>query len=142
MKIKDQLDGKPRPPIFCVDLDGTIAQFDGWKGHKHIGDPFSGAAEFVRRLSSLGKVVLFTVRMSKKAWQTNVMPLADRKTLIEKWLHTWGFPSNIEIYDGAGKPFADVYIDDRGFYLEPSVDESTLHYFHAFEAIKRRICNG
>ena len=31
-----------------VDLDGTLAQYDGWKGVDHIGDPVPKMLERVR----------------------------------------------------------------------------------------------
>ena len=32
-----------------VDLDGTLAEWDGWKGHQHIGKPIPQMVERVKR---------------------------------------------------------------------------------------------
>jgi len=34
----------------CVDLDGTLAKYDGWKGIHDIGDPYPAAKDFMSRL--------------------------------------------------------------------------------------------
>jgi len=46
----------------CVDLDGVLAQYDGWKGVEHIGDPIPGAVQFTKKLQEVARVVIFTTR--------------------------------------------------------------------------------
>ena len=49
--------------IIAVDLDGVLAQFEGWKGEDHIGSPLPGAMEFLQSLVSAGmQPVIFTTR--------------------------------------------------------------------------------
>lgn len=92
----------------CIDLDGTIAHYDDWKGEDHFGDPVAGVQEALERLSSAGwKIIIFTTRTNKK--------------LVSEYLHSHSIlfdtinenPDQPENAIG-GKPFADVYIDDRG----------------------------
>lgn len=46
-----------------VDLDGTLAHYDGWKGPEHIGAPIPKMVERVKRWLSEGKeVCIFTAR--------------------------------------------------------------------------------
>lgn len=46
-----------------VDLDGTLAFYDGWKGVDHIGDPIPKMADRVRDWLKEGKEVrIFTAR--------------------------------------------------------------------------------
>lgn len=46
-----------------VDLDGTLAKYHGWKGHKHIGEPVPKMLERVKKmLADKQKVVIFTAR--------------------------------------------------------------------------------
>ena len=48
-----------------VDLDGTLAQYDGWKGIEHIGEPVPLMVERVRGWLSEGKEVkIFTARVA------------------------------------------------------------------------------
>jgi hypothetical protein len=47
-----------------VDLDGTLANYDGWKGEDHIGDPVPAMAFRVRKWLADGKDVrIFTARV-------------------------------------------------------------------------------
>jgi len=34
----------------AIDLDGVLAQYDGWKGPDHYGDPMPGAVDFLKAL--------------------------------------------------------------------------------------------
>jgi hypothetical protein len=48
-----------------VDLDGTIAQYEGWKGVAHIGEPIPAMVARVRDYLAQGREVrIFTARMS------------------------------------------------------------------------------
>lgn len=48
-----------------VDLDGTLAHYDGWKGAEHIGEPVPLMVERVKQWLAEGKDVrIFTARMS------------------------------------------------------------------------------
>ena len=53
-----------RKPRVCVDLDGVIASYKGWKGLGEIGSPLPGALEFITKLSTVADVVIFTSRCS------------------------------------------------------------------------------
>lgn len=47
-----------------VDLDGTLAHYDGWRGIDHIGDPVPAMIERVRRWIAQGQEVrIFTARV-------------------------------------------------------------------------------
>src|SRR6267142_4746783 len=55
-------------PIVCVDLDGVLNLFDGWKSADYFHEPRPGAAEFLKCLNEMGyRIVVFTVR-----WATHV----------------------------------------------------------------------
>lgn len=46
-----------------VDLDGTLAEYGGWKGPDHIGEPIAGMAFRVRKWLAEGREVrIFTAR--------------------------------------------------------------------------------
>lgn len=84
--------------IVCVDLDGVLNQFDGWRGPDYFHPPRPGARDFLRQLHELGyEVIVFTVR-----WKPHV----------EQWLARHGLAEFVsEVTDK--KPPAHVYIDDR-----------------------------
>lgn len=48
-----------------VDLDGTLAHYDGWKGENEIGEPIPAMVERVKGWIAEGKTVkIFTARVS------------------------------------------------------------------------------
>jgi hypothetical protein len=48
-----------------VDLDGTAAVYDGWKGFDHIGEPIPAMLEKVKAWMAAGdEIVIFTARVS------------------------------------------------------------------------------
>lgn len=49
----------------CVDLDGTLAEYDHWRGIEHIGEPIMEMVDRVKGWLADGhKVKLFTARWS------------------------------------------------------------------------------
>jgi hypothetical protein len=61
-----------------VDLDGTLAKYDGWKGERHIGEPIPKMVERVKGWLAEGKDVrIFTAR----AFQYN----PDQESVIQRW---------------------------------------------------------
>ena len=60
-----QADSKRSSGYTGVDLDGTLAKYTTWKGHKHIGEPVPKMLERVKRMLATGeKVKIFTARAS------------------------------------------------------------------------------
>lgn len=64
-----------------VDLDGTLAYYDGWKGATHIGEPVPAMLERVLRWLSEGhevhgdvEVRIMTARVSVESQLPMVMP--------------------------------------------------------------------
>ncbi|MEI7752773.1 MAG: hypothetical protein WCJ71_11890, partial [Candidatus Omnitrophota bacterium] len=53
------------PSWVGVDLDGTLARYDGWKGDDHIGEPVPLMMAFIKDLMAEGRTVkIFTARAS------------------------------------------------------------------------------
>ncbi len=66
-----------------VDLDGTLAFYDVWKGIGHIGDPIPEMVLKVKRWIQKGKrVKIFTARASNP----------DGRWAVQDWLSKNGFP--------------------------------------------------
>jgi hypothetical protein len=90
-------------PIVCVDLDGVLNLYDGWKGADYFHPPRPGAAEFLHSLGQQGyEVVIFTVR-----WAPHV----------EEWLRANGLAEYVSRVTDR-KPPAHVYIDDRALCFQ------------------------
>lgn len=87
----------PRP-IVCVDLNGVLDLYTGWKDPEHWDPPREGAGEFLKALDERGfRVVVFTTRWGDdaRAW------LAAHG--LDRWVS--------EVTDR--KPAAHVFVDDR-----------------------------
>lgn len=67
-----------------VDLDGTLAHYEGWKGDAHIGEPVPAMVKRVKDWLSEGKydVKIFTARAGDPG---NILT-------IQNWLEKHGLP--------------------------------------------------
>ena len=94
--------------IIAVDIDGTLARSNGWKGYKHIGDPDERIARIIRREKEKGSyIIVHTCRVSTA--DNRVYPPAI--TIVNNWLKKHKIKVD-EIWLGVGKPFANLYFDD------------------------------
>ena len=51
--------------VFAVDLDGTLAYYDGFRGHAHIGEPVLNMVAIVKTMLEQGhQVWIFTSRVA------------------------------------------------------------------------------
>ena len=96
-----------KTPTIAVDLDGTLAKYDGDFDADKIGEPRKRIVRLVRYLKKIGcKIIIFTCR--------------DNNAKIEEWLKEHDVPFdtvNANVDDDvhtSGKVLADVYLDDRG----------------------------
>lgn len=90
-----------------VDLDGTLAKYNGYKGATHIGEPVPAMAARVRRWVGRGKrVKIFTARAD------------DEKSVnaIKKWLKDNELP-DLEITNLKDKDCIEFW-DDRAVAVE------------------------
>lgn len=90
-----------------VDLDGTLAKYDGYKGVGKIGKPIPQMVDVVKKHLSQGhKVKIFTARIENE----------EERPHIEKWLKDAGIPdleiTNIKGNDGT------VFYDDRAIQVK------------------------
>ncbi len=100
----------------CVDLDGVLAHYDGWKGVDHIGDPIKGALEFLVELRKEYIVSIFTTRCNPNANKGyTVEELADK---VKAWLDENEMPYD-DVYTEQGKPLCEAFIDDRAISCKP-----------------------
>jgi hypothetical protein len=86
----------------CIDFDGVLAKYGGWKGEDHFGEPIEGAKEFLEKIKSAGlDIVIFTTRNPDK---------------VREWCRENDFPEPREVTNI--KIPAPVYIDDRAIKFE------------------------
>lgn len=68
-----------------VDLDGTLAEYDGWKGIDHIGEPIPLMVNRVKEWLTQGKEVrIVTARVA------HTVPLEDAVLSLNA-IHVWCF---------------------------------------------------
>lgn len=69
-----------------VDLDGTLAHYEGFQGTEHIGEPIKPMVDRVRGWLLQGKEVrIFTARMHGHGMPLIGGGVADVKTPIQQW---------------------------------------------------------
>lgn len=108
----------PDPLTVCVDLDGVLNLYDGWRGGDFFHPPRPGAAEFLRRLRENNfRVIVFTIR-----WAAHV----------EEWLDRNGLRQFVDSVTDK-KPVAHVYLDDRAVCFRGDFEEA-LRQIAAFKA--------
>ena len=116
----------------CVDLDGVLAKYDGWKGIDHIGDPIPGAKEFCEGLKALPcRILIWTTRASCDANDGSPDALRER---VVKWLDCWEIPYD-EIHQGPGKPLSAAFVDDRAIRCRPQKDVENEDYDTALRMV-------
>ena len=77
-----------------VDLDGTLAQYDGWKGEDHIGPPIPSMVSRVRKWVEDGRDVrIFTARVTENLTGNKSRKTPDEmRHIIRGWCkHHIGF---------------------------------------------------
>ena len=103
----------------AIDVDGVLAQYDGWKGPDVIGDPIPGARGFLEELNKRGfRIVIHTTR-------TRDFEGTDHKArcaAVKKWLVKHNLPHHV-LHTQIGKPIACAYVDDRAVPCRPSDDD-------------------
>ena len=95
--------------IIAIDFDGTIAQYDGWKGEEHFGEPIVGAVAAMQELKQLGHtLIIHTCRPPSKGMveylKAHQIPF-DRINVS---------PADTRPRDIPHKLPADLYLDDKG----------------------------
>lgn len=118
----------------AVDLDGVLAQYDGWDVHglDNIGPPVEGAKEFLLALLDDGfKVVVYTTRTNPDPFNDGEYREAPEKLAgrVRAWLRQNGmWLEGVSVFMGRGKPIACAYVDNRAV---PCQSEMGKHEFTA-----------
>lgn len=96
---------------YAVDLDGTLAEYNGWKGELHIGAPIKPMVERVKAWRAQGiKVKIFTARAADNE------PEVIRA--IEKWCETH-IGETLEVTNVKDYQMIQLY-DDRAVQVVPN----------------------
>lgn len=100
-----------------VDLDGTLARYDGWRGVAHIGEPVPEMLHRVLGWINEGRDVrIFTARVGDHVVDPEGLQLVQ--TTIEQWCHKH-LGKVLPITNK--KDFAMIELwDDRAVQVEPN----------------------
>jgi len=100
-----------------VDLDGTLAHYDGWKGGSHIGAPIPAMLTRVQAWLAGGRTVkIFTARIA--------VPEPDRSTvirIIHEWCELHDLP-RLDVTNVKDIAMAELW-DDRAIRVVPNTGE-------------------
>lgn len=121
----------------AVDLDGVLAQYDGWEGLDNIGDPVEGAREFMETLMQDYEVVVYTTRCNPDPFNDGEYREAPVKlqTRIRSWLNEHGIPYT-RVFAGYGKPIAVAYVDDRAVPCQPHEGKPEMEFSAALRHVE------
>lgn len=112
------LEPEPEQLTVCVDLDGVLNLYDGWRGAGFFHPPRPGAADFLRRLRQQNfRVVVFTIRWAEH---------------VEEWLDRNGLRQYVDCVTDK-KPVAHVYVDDRAICFQGDFEQA-LRQIAGFKA--------
>ena len=96
-------------PTICIDFDGVLNDYTGWKGENELYEPKDGVYEFLDELKKLGfDLIIHSTRDTSK---------------IVDWL----FENRLETYFvkiTSNKEPAMIYIDDRGLKFNGNFKET------------------
>ena len=102
--------------IVCVDLNGVLDAYQGWRGPKHFDGPRAGAREFLEALVNRGYgVIVFTTRYAPDVWQ---------------WLRDYGLDDLVSDVTDRKPP---AHVDDRAVCFRGDF-ASTLREIETFAA--------
>jgi len=87
---------KTKKTRVCLDLDGVLAEYNGWEGSDHIGPPLPGALKFAivcrqsRGCCRVYKPVLYRNRRSSIRFRG--LTAGQLRIKVVDWLERNGFP--------------------------------------------------
>ena len=110
--------------VICVDFDGVIYRFDyskwekdGYKNILYKRCIISGARVALKRLRTIGyRIVVYTSRVTSKYKSILLTIHHPNYKVSVKEITKFLKENNIcfdEVWEGNGKPVADVYLDDK-----------------------------
>lgn len=105
-----------------VDLDGTLAMYDGWKGPMHIGEPIPLMCARVRQWLLDGvDVRIFTARVSHDGTQARIVEAVHAHGAIQAWsLEHLG--SELPITNVKDYAMSELW-DDRAIQVVPNTGQ-------------------
>lgn len=101
------------PGWIGVDLDGTLAHYEGWQGADHIGQPIPAMMDRVRGWLAAGQVVkIFTARAA----------VPEQIPPVKRWLEANGLP-DLDVTNVKDFSMVELW-DDRCYRVRTNTGEA------------------
>lgn len=122
----------------CVDFDGVIAQYDGFKGNDIFGDPIDGVQSAMEVLKKKGfTIIIFTTRTASSKLKKY---LNDNHITYDYINENPDQPKG----SNSGKPIADIYLDDRAICFKGNWKKEFEKAFDNYKKMTKEyaLCNS
>ena len=111
---------------YAFDFDGVIAQYDGFKGKDHFGEPNEVVVKAIRELKKAGhSIIIYSTRGEES--------LRKYCTLNNIPVDYYNINPKLE-GENPGKPIAYVYVDDRAVCYRNQTTENLVNEILTFKA--------
>jgi hypothetical protein len=113
-----------------IDLDATLATYEGWKGPLSIGRPIQSTVDFVKDLVAAGiQVKIFTARVAPQKEDNNYNAC---RLAIEEWcVAHLGFSLPVT---HAKDHLLHCFLDDKAIQVIPNTGEFCVEEIEALKA--------
>lgn len=119
---------KCQPMRICFDIDNTILTYSDSIGSTRDIRPIPKMVEIIKKLHRDGHTIVLHTARGMKSCDSN-LGRATKKSMLNvlETLNTYDIPYD-ELY--FGKPWADLYVDDRAWnpYTNPNFSEFLFQY--------------
>lgn len=113
--------------VIAVDLDGTLAHYDGWRGVRHIGEPIPEVVARVKEARRRGiRVWIFTARVDRLTHTDVDVALAIG--VIEAWCRTH-IGEALPVTSIKRRDFSEIW-DDRAVQIVRNTGCAVGSAFH------------
>jgi hypothetical protein len=105
-----------------VDLDGTLAHYDKWRGAQHVGEPVPAMVERVKRWLAEGRTVkVFTARVSHDGSPRRLQEAQEAMIAIERWCAKH-IGQTLAVTNAKDYAMIELW-DDRAVQVRPNTGE-------------------
>ena len=106
---------------YGIDLDGTLAFYDGWRGELHIGDPIPEMLSHCKDLQSAGwELRIFTARVSEQ----DDRDVREVTKIIQDWCELHGL-GRLVVTNTKDYQMVGCY-DDRSVQVFPNTGRTVV----------------
>ena len=114
-------------PVLVVDLDGTIAKYEnGFQGDTIIEEPIIKVVNVLHRLYDEGWIIRIHSCRCNLQFQPKDNPELPYRVIMD-YMKDNGIKWTNIVHQIEGKPYADVYLDDRSAGYNPNWTEEEMY---------------